>query len=86
MHATRRAAQYNAAGALGLGERDQIYIMTPTNAVSTFVIREGGVGGVTRLTINLPANGPSLQIQCPVAIANPYLLTITAGALLTVLE
>jgi hypothetical protein len=83
MHGTRRATEFVNAGALGLGERDQIYIFTPPAGVAgECTINEDGV---LVLTLRSSANGPSV-VTSPIAIQNPVLVTLTAGATLTVLE
>jgi len=80
-----RATQFSAAGSIAAVDCVCSFHLSPGVAgdagFCTAVIKEGGVAGTTVLTMS--TSGHMSEVG-PVRIAKPYLASITAGALLTV--
>jgi hypothetical protein len=79
-----RATQHSAIGSIAAGELFGAFAFTAGASDSTVEIKEGGSGGIVRLTLKALAGTTGSQIG-PLQISSPYIESITAGALLVVI-
>lgn len=61
----------------------QGFVLTPAAAVATAVIKKGGSGGTTVISLQAAANGASVVCNIPITIEDAHVTLAGAGVLFT---